>query len=168
MTGCTDTAPSADHGWLTKVLAGDRLACGLLGLARNLPEAEWEAFAHAVQRHQRHPPALQLFERGQQVRRAAAPARQLRHQHGVDLAPLREGQHLAALGPVQPHPRGGFLVDADHLVAGPFGKGGQVAFLAVAGLVSGRNAAVQGGALSQLNPPRCAARKPLFPLGSGP
>jgi len=44
MTGCTGAAPGADHGWLAKVLAGDRLACGLLDLARNLPADEWDAF----------------------------------------------------------------------------------------------------------------------------
>ena len=42
---------------------------------------------------------------------------------------------------------------ADHLVAGALGKRGQVALLARAGLVGGRDPAVQGGALSQLNSP---------------
>jgi len=45
------------------------------------PVRRREVERHAVQRHQRHAPALQLLERGQQVRRAAAPARQLCHQH---------------------------------------------------------------------------------------
>ena len=44
MTGCTDTVPGADHGWLAKVLAGDPLACAVLNLARSLPEPEWDAF----------------------------------------------------------------------------------------------------------------------------
>ncbi len=30
---------------MTKVLAGDRLACRLLGVARSLPEPEWDALA---------------------------------------------------------------------------------------------------------------------------
>lgn len=45
MTGCTDTVPGPDHGWLAKVLSRDRLACGVLDLARTLPNAEWDAFA---------------------------------------------------------------------------------------------------------------------------
>ena len=43
------TAPAADHGWLAKVLAGDRLACGLLELARTLPADEWDALARRVE-----------------------------------------------------------------------------------------------------------------------
>jgi len=46
----TGTAPGADHGWLAKVLAGDAVACGLLELARSLPEPEWDAFARCVER----------------------------------------------------------------------------------------------------------------------
>lgn len=49
MTAGTGTASGADHGWLAKVLAGDRLACGLLDLARDLPEPEWDAFARCVE-----------------------------------------------------------------------------------------------------------------------
>ncbi len=45
-----DGVAGTDHGWLVKVLAGDRLACGLLGLARNLPEPEWDAFAQRCER----------------------------------------------------------------------------------------------------------------------
>lgn len=44
------TAPGANQGWLAKVLTGDRLACGLLHLALNLPEAEWDAFARGMER----------------------------------------------------------------------------------------------------------------------
>jgi len=50
VTGDAGTAPDADHGWLAKVLAGDRLACGLLDLARSLPEPEWDAFARCAER----------------------------------------------------------------------------------------------------------------------
>jgi hypothetical protein len=44
------TAPAADHGWLAKVLAGDRLACSLLELARTLPADEWAAFVRCGER----------------------------------------------------------------------------------------------------------------------
>ena len=37
------TAPGAKHGWLAKVLAGDPVACGVLALARALPDAELDA-----------------------------------------------------------------------------------------------------------------------------
>jgi hypothetical protein len=50
VTGCTGTAPGSGHGWLAKVLAGDRLACGLLDLARSLPADKWDAFARCVER----------------------------------------------------------------------------------------------------------------------
>ncbi len=50
MTGNAGATPGSDHGWLAKVLAGDRLACGLLGLARSLPADEWEAFAQRCER----------------------------------------------------------------------------------------------------------------------
>ncbi len=50
MMGCTGTASGADHGWLAKVLAGDRLACGLLELARSLPVDGWNAFAQRCER----------------------------------------------------------------------------------------------------------------------
>lgn len=43
------TAPGADHGWLAKVLAGDRLVRGVLDLVRTLPDAEWDAFASRVE-----------------------------------------------------------------------------------------------------------------------
>ncbi len=46
---CTVGA-TADHGWLAKVLAGDRLACGVLELARSLPTDEWDAFARCGER----------------------------------------------------------------------------------------------------------------------
>lgn len=50
MTGAMGTASGADHGWLAKVLAGDRLACGVLALARDLPDAEWDAFVRCQRR----------------------------------------------------------------------------------------------------------------------
>ena len=43
------SAPAVDHGWLAKVLAGERLACGLLELARTLPADEWDALARRVE-----------------------------------------------------------------------------------------------------------------------
>lgn len=49
MSGTVGVA-DADHGWLAKVLAGDRLACGLLDLARSLPADEWDAFARSAER----------------------------------------------------------------------------------------------------------------------
>jgi len=93
-------------------------------------------------------------------------ARQLRHQNRIDLASLR--QHLAPLGAVELHARGCFLVGADDVVPRPLGEGGEIPFLAAAGLIGGRDPAVERRALSQLNPPRRAARKPLFPHGSEP
>lgn len=44
----TGGVAGADHGWLAKLLAGDPLACGVLDLARSLPEAEWDAFARSM------------------------------------------------------------------------------------------------------------------------
>ena len=82
-----------------------------------------------------------------------APARQLGHEHSVDLPRLCERHNVAPLRAVELHPGAGFLERADHLVAGTGGKGGQIPFLARAGLVGGRNPAIEGGALSQLNSP---------------
>ncbi len=42
-------APAADYGWLAKVLAGDRLACGLLELARTFPADEWDVLAGRIE-----------------------------------------------------------------------------------------------------------------------
>lgn len=64
MTGCTGTAPSADHGWLAKVLAGDRLACGLLGLARSLSEPEWDAFARRCEQILAETPTIDPIAQG--------------------------------------------------------------------------------------------------------
>jgi len=51
MSGIDGVADAdAVHGWLAKVLAGDRLACGLLELARTLPTDEWDAFARRAER----------------------------------------------------------------------------------------------------------------------
>ena len=149
---------------------------GDAGLQRrhHAPVRGGEVECHPVQRYQRHVPGFQFFERRQQVRRATPPARQLRHQHRVDLAPLRQGQHLAALRPVKLHPGRGFLVGADHLVAGALCERGEVALLARAGLVRRGHPAVERGALwqrwpllSQLNSPCQAACKPLFLHGPG-
>ena len=53
------TAPAADHDWLAKVLAGDRLACGLLELARTLPADEWDALARCAERMMAGTPAAE-------------------------------------------------------------------------------------------------------------
>ena len=55
----TGAAPDADYGWLVQVLAGDRLACGLLELARSLPSDEWEAFARCAERIRAGTPAAE-------------------------------------------------------------------------------------------------------------
>ena len=65
-------------------------------------------------------------------------------------------------------PGAGFLEGADHLVAGPFGKRGEIPFLARTGLVGGRDPAIEGDALSQLNSSRWMPRNPLFLLGHEP
>ena len=49
--------------------------------------------------------------------------------------------------------------------AGAIGKCGEVPFLTGTGLIGGRDPAVEGGTLSQLNSPRPEAGKPLFLLG---
>ena len=46
--GNVPATSDADHGLLAKVLAGDPVACGVLALARALPDAEWDAFAWSV------------------------------------------------------------------------------------------------------------------------
>ena len=42
-------SPNTDPGWLAKVLAGDPVACGVLVLARNLPDAELDALISRVE-----------------------------------------------------------------------------------------------------------------------
>ena len=108
--------------------------------------------------------------RRQEVGGAAAPARQLGDEHGVDLAGLGERQDAGPLASVAPRARGGLLEDAHDLVASTPGEGSEVALLSLAGLVPCRDPAVERGArrLSQLNPPRPAASKPLFALAPGP
>jgi len=54
---------------MTEVLAGDRLACGLLGLARSLPEPEWDAFAQRCERTLAYVPAAVGLQRNRGVRR---------------------------------------------------------------------------------------------------
>ena len=50
MTGSAAATPDADRDWVGKVLAGDAVACGVLALARDLPDAEWDILArHAEQ-----------------------------------------------------------------------------------------------------------------------
>jgi len=67
------TMPGADHaGWRSsKVLAGDRLACGVLDLARNLPEPEWDAFA---QRCEQRPACVPAADLGLQQECGRVPA----------------------------------------------------------------------------------------------
>ena len=81
------------------------------------------------------------------------PQRDIGHQHRVDLPRLRERHDLAPLGPVELHAGAGFLERADHLVACARGKRREIPLLARAGLVGGRDPAIESGALSQLNSP---------------
>lgn len=47
--GSAAASPDTDHRWLAKVLAGDPLACMILDLARNLPDAELDALILRVE-----------------------------------------------------------------------------------------------------------------------
>ncbi len=47
--GDLSIAPDTGHGWLAKVLAGDPVACAVLALARNLPDAELDALILRVE-----------------------------------------------------------------------------------------------------------------------
>ncbi len=62
-------AAAVDNGWLARVLSRDRLACGVLDLARTLPADKWDAFARRVERVWTEEPA----DRG--PRRAGASCR---------------------------------------------------------------------------------------------
>ena len=64
MTVGAGAAPdTADHDWLAKVLAGDRLACELLELARSLPADEWDALARRVEKIMEGAPAAEAEAR---------------------------------------------------------------------------------------------------------
>ena len=60
--------------------------------------------------------------------------------------------------PVVPGSRGGFLEDAEHLETATTGEGGELGNLPFTGLIGGGDPGVDGGALSQLNPPRLRSR----------
>jgi hypothetical protein len=47
-----------EHRWLAKVLAGDPVACGVLTLARDLADAEWNTFARCVEQMRVGVPAV--------------------------------------------------------------------------------------------------------------
>ena len=49
MMGGAGASPDTDHRWLAKVLAGDPVACWVLALARNLPDAELDALTLCVE-----------------------------------------------------------------------------------------------------------------------
>ena len=96
---------------------------------------------------------MQVIEGLDEVLGASAPAAQLRDEDGIDLVGLSERHHLGALPAIILGAGGGLLEHADDLVAGALGEGAQIALLAVARLVVGADAAVDGN-LSQLNPLR--------------
>ena len=58
MTGGTGDTPDTEHRWLAKVLAGDPLACAVLALARNLPDAELDALILRVEQMGVEVPAM--------------------------------------------------------------------------------------------------------------
>ena len=96
---------------------------------------------------------MQRIEGLHQVLGAAAPAAQLRDQHRIDLPGLGKRHDLGALGAVVPGPRRGLLENADDVVLAALGVGPQITLLALAALVVGADAAVDGN-LSHLNPLR--------------
>jgi hypothetical protein len=65
-----------------------------------------------------------------------------RDQDGADLPPASELERLLALGPVVVGTGCGLGEDGDHLVPGALGKCGQIADLPLAGLIVGRDPAV--------------------------
>ena len=96
------------------------------------------------------------------------PAGQLGYQHRIDLAPLCERHDLPAF---RTHAGGGFFVGANHLVAGPFGKGGEVALLPLAGLVRRGHPAIERGATAMtlavpIGLPLRGALQALVPAGA--
>ena len=88
-------------------------------------------------------PAMEVVQRLHEVLGAAAPTRQLGDKDGIDLTRLGDSHHLLALGAIVPGARGGFLEDADDVVAGAPRERAQIAFLALAGLVVGADPAVE-------------------------
>jgi hypothetical protein len=94
-----------------------------------------------------------------EVMRAPAPAAQLGDQDSIDLVGPGQWQNFGALGAriVSTRRR---LLEYD-LVAGTLGERPQVPFLALARLIVGRDAAVDGP-LSQLNPRDFACEMPAF------
>ena len=89
--------------------------------------------------------------RGRQL--CCGPAAQLRDEDGVDPAGSGQRQNLGAFGAPIVGTRCRLLEDGHDLVAGTFGERPQVPLLALARLIIGRDAAVDGH-VSQLNPPR--------------
>jgi hypothetical protein len=87
---------------------------------------------------------MEIIEGLHEILGAPAPAAQLRDEDGVDLAGLGERHHLGALRAIVIGAGRRLLEDANDLVAGALGEGTEVALLAVAGLVVGADAAVDG------------------------
>ena len=93
---------------------------------------------------------MEVVERLHEILGAAAPARQLRDEYGVDVTCLGESHHLLALDAVAFGARGGLLEDTDDSVAAASGKCAEITLLTLAGLVVGADPAVDSD-LSQLN-----------------
>ena len=89
---------------------------------------------------------------------------QLGDQYGVDHARLCEFEDPVAREPVVPGPRRGFPEDACHLEPATPCKGGELGDLPFTGLIGRGDPGVDGGALSQLNPPGSAVGKRLILL----
>lgn len=102
---------------------------------------------------------LVLRYRSRCCRPPRAPTRELGHEDHIDLTDLSHGQDLLALGAVVLGAGGGFLRRAYNLLAGFSCEGLQVPLLARTGLISGRDTAIDGGGLSQLNPLDVTGRK---------
>src|SRR5208282_1858183 len=99
-------------------------------------------------------------------KRAAAPPRQFRDQHHIDLPRLREGHHLLALDTIGLCAGASLLENPDNVVSGPRRKGGEVALLARARLIGRGNPAIDRRPLSQLISSGLTLRKPLVWLRS--
>jgi hypothetical protein len=96
---------------------------------------------------------VQVIERLNKVLRAATPALQLRDEDGVDLSRLGEGHHLFALSAVVLGTGESLFLNT--AIRWPAGERPKIAFLGLARLVVGANAAVWR--VSQFNPQNCPA-----------
>jgi hypothetical protein len=94
---------------------------------------------------------MQIIERLHQILSRTALAAQLRAEDGVDLTRLGEMHHLLSLNAVVERPAGRLFEHSNDVVAGAPGERAQVSFLALARLIVGANAAIDGD-LSHLKP----------------